>query len=124
MTAVTKNMFAVCIDRFIGVLVFCLTEATARKMGVTIIVFTIVRIGASSVSVAKDRRAVGVRYQRLARRADRNATAITAGGIAAYILVVYKQSACVRRCFQTALNEDAAATPVKARHAVVISDVD
>ena len=92
MTTVAKNMVAVSIDRVIGVLVFCLTVATARKMGVTIIVivFTIVRIGASSVSVAKDRRAFGVRYQRLARRADCNATTIATSGIGTYIGAIDK----------------------------------
>ena len=94
-------------------------------MRVTIIVFTIVIIGASSVSVAKDCRAFGVRYQRLARRADCNATTIATSGIAAYIRAVYKEPASIRCVvIRIALNEDAASAPVKARHAVVISDVD
>ena len=100
MTTVTKNMFAVAIDPVIGVLVFCLTVATARKMGAAIIagiirrvvfvVFVVVTRSASSVSVAKDRRAVGVRYQRLARRADCNATTIATSGIGAYIGAIDK----------------------------------
>ena len=74
--------------------------------------------------ITKDCRALSVRYQRLARRADCNATAIAASGIAAYIRVVYKQPACVRRGIRIALDEDAASAPVKARHAAVVSDVD
>ena len=125
MTTVTKNMFAVFIDRVIGVLVLSLLVAAARKMRVTIIVIFIVRISVLSVSVAKDCRAFSVRYQRLARRADCNATTIATSGIAAYIRAVYKEPASIRCVvIRIALNEDAASAPVKARHAVVISDVD
>lgn len=44
----------------------------------------------SGRQIAKDCRALSVRYQRLARRADCNATAIAASGIAAYIGVIDK----------------------------------
>ena len=97
MTILTKNMFIVRVDRVIGDPVLILTLAAARKMEATIITVIIIlrvifgeRTSVFSVSVAKNRCAFSVRYQRLARGADCYAAAIATSGIAANVRVVYK----------------------------------
>ena len=129
MTIVTKNIFQ------IGGFVLILTVVAGRKMGrfviagialllVSRIRMIFARILITGRRIAKDCRAFSVRYQGLTRWADRNAATIAASGIAAYIRVIYKQPACVIRVIRITLNKDAAATPVKARHAVIVCDVD
>ena len=67
-----------------------ITTVSCRIVTVGILLIAISILLTASRYIAKDCSAVSVRHQRLARRADCNATAIATGGIAANVRVVYK----------------------------------
>ena len=67
-----------------------ITFVIYRIVTVDILIIAICILLIASRCIAKDCSAVSVRHQRLARRADCNATTIATGGIAANVRVVYK----------------------------------